>query len=143
MTLDQDVVRLAQGTNPATIVTLMPGGQPHAQLRWVDTDDETLRFNTTPQRQVIKNIAHDPRITVHIHAADNVYDWAEIRGTVAETVSGEPARSHIDILARKYTGADFRLPIGPEGRVMIRIAPQRIVTPAILAGHARHPERTT
>jgi hypothetical protein len=38
MPLDADVVRLARGKNLATVVTLMPDGQPQALLTWVDTD---------------------------------------------------------------------------------------------------------
>jgi hypothetical protein len=38
MSLDEDVVRLAKGKNLATVVTLMPSGQPQALLTWVDTD---------------------------------------------------------------------------------------------------------
>ena len=35
MGLDEDVVRLAKGKNLATVVTLMPDGQPQALLRGV------------------------------------------------------------------------------------------------------------
>ena len=40
MPLDEDTVRLAQGKNLATVVTLMPDGQPQALLTWVDSDGE-------------------------------------------------------------------------------------------------------
>ena len=46
MPLDQDAVRLAQGPNLATVVTLMPDGQPQALLTWVDTDGEHVLVNT-------------------------------------------------------------------------------------------------
>ena len=51
MSLDEDVTRLAKGKNLATVVTLMPNGQPQAQLTWVDTDGEHVLINTEPQRQ--------------------------------------------------------------------------------------------
>ena len=93
MPLDADVVRLAKGKNLATVVTLMPSGQPQALLTWVDTDGEHILVNTEPQRQKARNIRRDPRITVLIHSADDPWDWAEVRGHVAETVDGEQARS--------------------------------------------------
>jgi PPOX class probable F420-dependent enzyme len=130
MTLDKDVVRLATGPNLATTVTLMPGGQPQAQLRWIDTDGEHLLVNTEPQRQAARNVARDPRITILIHSADNAYDWAEVRGTVVAMTPGDEARAHIDKLSRKYTGADYQMPIGPQGRVVLRVAPLKVVTPA-------------
>jgi PPOX class probable F420-dependent enzyme len=134
MALDPDVVRLARGANLASIVTLMPGGEPQAQLRWIDTDGEVLLVNTEPQRQAAKNLARDPRCTVLIHTRDNDYDWAEVRGHVVEAVTGDEARAHIDSLAQKYTGDDYRMPIGPEGRILFRIAADRVVTPAIAMG---------
>jgi len=105
MALDEDVARLAKGKNLATVVTLMPSGQPQALLTWVDADDEHVLVNTEPQRQRSRNIRRDPRITVLIHS-DNPYDWAEVRGHVVETVTGDEARKHIDELAHKYTGQD-------------------------------------
>jgi PPOX class probable F420-dependent enzyme len=129
MALDKDVVRLATGANLATIVTLMPGGQPQAQLRWIDADDEHLLVNTEPQRQAAKNVARDPRITILIHSAESAYDWAEVRGTVVGTITGDEARAHIDQLSRKYTGADYQMPIGPQGRVILRVAPLKQITP--------------
>ena len=95
MPLDEDVTRLAKGKNLATVVTLMPNGQPQALLTWVDADDEHVLVNTEPQRQRARNVARDPRITVLIRG-DDPYDWAEVRGHVAETVTGDEARRHID-----------------------------------------------
>ena len=73
MPLDEDVVRLAKGPNLATVVTLMPSGQPQAQFTWIDADDEHVLVNTEPQRQRAKNIARDPRITVHEVPADGAH----------------------------------------------------------------------
>jgi PPOX class probable F420-dependent enzyme len=132
MPLDADVVRLAKGKNLATVVTLMPDGQPQALLTWVDTDGEHVLVNTEPQRQRARNIRRDPRITVLIHSADDPWDWAEVRGKVVETVAGEPAREHIDELSRKYVGSDYRNPIGPQGRIILKIAADKVNTPAVI-----------
>ena len=131
MPLDEDVTRLAQGKNLATVVTLMPSGQPQALLTWVDADDEHVLVNTEPQRQRARNVARDPRITVLIHSEDP-YDWAEVRGHVVETVTGDEARRHIDELARKYTGQDYAAPVGPHGRVILKIAADKVNTPRLL-----------
>lgn len=132
MQLDADVVRLAKGKNLATVVTLMPNGQPQALLTWVDTDGEHVLVNTEPQRQKARNIRRDPRITVLIHSADDPWDWAEVRGHVVETVAGEQARQHIDELSRKYVGSDYRNPIGPQGRIILKIAADKVNTPAAI-----------
>jgi PPOX class probable F420-dependent enzyme len=130
MPLDKNLVRLAKAPNFATTVTLLPDGQPQAQLRWVDVDGDELVVNTEPQRQAARDVERDPRITVLIRAEDDPYDWAEARGEVVKVVEGDEARTHIDALSRKYTGADYQMPIGPKGRVILRIAPHRVVTSA-------------
>jgi PPOX class probable F420-dependent enzyme len=81
MALDPDAHRLAKGKNLATVVTLMPSGQPQAQLTWIDADDDHVLVNTEPQRQRSRNVARDPKITVLIHS-DDPWDWAEVRGRV-------------------------------------------------------------
>lgn len=134
MPLDPDVVRLAKGANLATVVTLMPDGQPQALLTWIDTDGEHLLVNTEPIRQRSKNIRRDPRVTVLIHSADSPWDWAEVRGQVTSTIDGTQAREHIDELSRRYVGADYSNPIGPDGRVIFVIKPDKINTPKLLAG---------
>ncbi|HEX4062975.1 MAG TPA: PPOX class F420-dependent oxidoreductase [Streptosporangiaceae bacterium] len=132
MALDEDTVRLAKGKNLATVVTLMPSGQPQALLTWVDTDGEHILVNTEPQRQRARNVARDPKITVLIHAADNPYDWSEVRGHVVDTITGDEARAHIDELSQRYTGNDYGMPIGPQGRVILKVAADKVNTPARL-----------
>ena len=127
MPLDEDVIRLAKGKNLATVVTLMPSGQPQALFTWIDTDGEYVLVNTEPQRQKARNVARDPRITVLIHG-DNPYDWAEVRGHVVETVGGDEARRHIDELSQKYNGTEYRNPIGPQGRIILKVAADKINT---------------
>jgi PPOX class probable F420-dependent enzyme len=133
MALDEDAVRLAKGRNLATVVTLMPDGQPQALLTWIDADADHLLVNTEPQRQRDMNVALDPRITVLIKG-DGDYDWAEVRGHVVGTVTGDEARQHIDELSRKYTGKDYAPPIGPQGRVILKIAADKVNTPRRLSG---------
>jgi len=130
--LDEDTVRLAKGKNLATVVTLMPSGQPQALLTWVDTDGEHVLVNTEPQRQRSRNVSRDPRVTVLIHAADNPWDWAEVRGHVVDTIGGARAREHIDELSRRYVGGDYANPIGPGGRIILVIAPDKVNTPKTL-----------
>ena len=129
MALDADAARLAKGQNLATVVTLMPDGQPQALLTWVDTDGEHLLVNTEPQRQRAKNVRRNPRITVLIHSDSDPWDWSEVRGRVVDTVGGSEAREHIDKLSRRYTGADYGRPIGPDGRIILVIEPDKVNTP--------------
>ena len=131
MALDADAARLAKGRNLATVVTLMPDGQPQALLTWVDTDGEHVLVNTEPQRQRARNIRRDPRVTMLIHS-DDPWDWAEVRGHVTDTITGARAREHIDELSNRYLGTDFDAPVGPDGRVILVISPDKVNTPGTL-----------
>jgi PPOX class probable F420-dependent enzyme len=110
----------------------MPDGQPQALLTWIDTDGEHLLVNTEPPRQRSKNLARDPRITVLLHSADNPWDWAEVRGHVVATINGQEARDHIDQLSNKYVGSDYGRPVGPDGRIIFVIEPDKVNTPKSL-----------
>lgn len=130
MPLDADTVRLAKAANLATVVTLMPDGLLQALPTWVDTDGEHILINTEPQRQRSKNIERDSRITVLIQASDNPWDWAEVRGHVVETVGEPRAGEHINELSHKYLGTDYPNPIGPHGRLILKVAPDKVNTAA-------------
>ncbi len=132
MPLDQDTIKLAKGKNLATVVTLMPDGQPQAQLTWIDTDGDNILVNTEPQRQRGKNLRRDSRITVLLHSAQDPWDWSEVRGHVIETIDGQKARDHIDELSNRYVGRDYANPIGPQGRVIYVVKPDKVNTPRSL-----------
>ena len=134
MALDRNVQRLATSDNIAVTVTLMPDGQPQALPTWIDTDGDHLLVNTEPQRQKAKNVRRDPRVTVLIVDKANPFDFVEVRGRVVDTVGGEEARHHIDQLSQRYTGGPYRMPIGEQGRVILKIAPDRQLTAAALFG---------
>jgi len=132
MALDAYVIRLAKGPNLATVVTLMPDGQPRALPTWIDTDGDMLLVNSEPGRQRARNVGRDPRVTVLIQSAESPWDWAEVRGHVVDTTGGDEARAHIDELSNRYVGTDDQNPIGPDGRVILRIAADKVNTPAKL-----------
>src|ERR1019366_2459428 len=73
-----------------------------------------------------------PRFPRQPRSADDPWDWAEVRGRVVETVDGREAREHIDKLSRKYVGTDYGMPVGPDGRIILKIAADRVNTPKTL-----------
>lgn len=123
--LDPAARDLAQGQNFAALTTLLPSGQPSTQIMWVDADDDYVLINTEIGRQKFRNVGLDPRVTVTVIDAASPYHYAEIRGKVAETVTGPAARAHIDALALKYTGGPYANQISTE-RVILKIVPERV-----------------
>ena len=121
--MEQKALELLTEPNYATLTTMMPDGSAQTHMVWVNTDGEHVLVNTELHRQKARNIARDPRVTVFVFNRDNMWNWAEIRGEVVETVTGPQAREHIDELSRKYVGKDYANPIQSE-RVMFKIAPR-------------------
>lgn len=122
--IEDAVKSLAQGKNFAALTTLMPGGQPQTHVMWVHCDDDHILINTEVHRRKFKNVEQDPRVTVAIWDASNPYSFAEVRGRVVETVTGDDAIASINALAQKYTGNDYAPEIQSE-RVILKIAPDR------------------
>jgi len=126
--LDDKIQKLAiEGRNFATVTTLMPDGTPQSSVLWIDADGDNLLLNTEVHRQKYRNVERDPRVTVVIWDADDAYTYGEVRGEVIETVTGPSARSHIDQLAQKYTGADYAGTVKSE-RVIVKVAPKHQFT---------------
>lgn len=122
--LDDKVRALCEGANFAALTTLFADGRPQTGVMWVGCDDEHVLINTEVHRAKFKNVERDPRVSVAIWDATNPYSYAEVRGRVVETVTGDEARSQIDQLAQKYTNKDYANPIQSE-RVILRILPDR------------------
>ncbi len=119
------IVELAQGTNYAMITTMLPSGELQTHPVWVGTDGERLVVNTETHRQKYENVEHDPQVTLTIRDEENPYRYAEVRGEVVETVTGQEAREHIDELSRKYHGEDYDPDAIQSERVMLWIVPSR------------------
>jgi PPOX class probable F420-dependent enzyme len=124
-TLTDDQVALLREKVLAHVATVMPDGSPHVTPVWVDTDGETVLFNTAKARIKYRNLSRDPRVAISISARDNDYRTVVMRGR-AELID-EGADDHIDRLAKKYLGADSYPGRQPgEVRVTVRVVPEKI-----------------
>jgi len=123
--LDPRIRQLAStGKNFGTVCVSLPNGQIASHVMWVDADDDHIIFNTEVHRAKFKAVEANPNITVTVWAADNPYSYAEVRGRVVETIRGDEARAHIDVLARRYFDSDYPNEIESE-RVIVKVAPDR------------------
>jgi PPOX class probable F420-dependent enzyme len=118
------------------LTTLLPGGQPHSCLVWVDHDGTRARVNTTLQRQSGRDLAADPRLSLLVVDPDDTSRFIQVRG-VAELLT-DCAGEHLDALTRRYTPHPryygFIYPAEQaehEQRVIVRIHARRITLDAI------------
>ncbi len=116
---------LASGRNFASVSTLLPSGRIQTQVLWVGIKDGPLVINTETHRKRFENIENDARITVLIRDEQDPYRYAEVRGRVDRTTTGDEARKHIDELAQRYTGDDYPPDAIKSERVILWITPER------------------
>jgi PPOX class probable F420-dependent enzyme len=108
------------------LATLMKDGSPQLTPVWFNTDGTHILINSAVGRVKDRNMRRDGRVAFVILDPKNPYRYVQIRGRVVE-ITTEGARKHIDILAKKYTGADTYTS-GPDNeiRVIYKIYPENI-----------------
>jgi PPOX class probable F420-dependent enzyme len=120
----------------AVLTTLMPSGQPHSCLVWVDYDGDCARLNTTLERQSGRNLLSDRRLSLLVVDPENTARYIHIRGDAELVRRG--AIDHLDALTRDYTSHPrfygHAYPVAQrvrETRVTVRVNAHRITLDAI------------
>jgi PPOX class probable F420-dependent enzyme len=109
----------------AALATLMPDGSPQLTPVWFNWDGEFLRVNTNRSRAKYRNMSARPRVALAVFDPENIYRHLQIRGQV-DSFTEQGARQHIDALAHKYTGREFRALHPGEVRVTFKIRPTTV-----------------
>ncbi|WP_109505441.1 PPOX class F420-dependent oxidoreductase [Nocardioides speluncae] len=124
MPLTEEARRLLDGKNFATVATIGRDGSPQTSVVWIGRDGDDVVFSSREDRQKVRNLARDPRISVSLFDAENPYRAVDIRGT-AELVP-DPDRALGQRLSQKYLGEDPP-PEPPEvRRVIVRVTPDKV-----------------
>ena len=117
---------LLEQPNFVAVATNRENGSPDVKVVWADVQDDHVVLNSAEGRKWPERLRRDPRVTVTVVNHENPYEYAVIRGRLAEDTH-EGADENIDQLAKKYLGKDeypFRQP--GEQRVMFRIEPEHV-----------------
>jgi PPOX class probable F420-dependent enzyme len=117
---------LVDGVNFATVATLNPDGSPHNSVVWVARDGDAVLFSTTTGRRKAHNLAKDPRVSLSIYAADDPYNYVEIRGLAV--VTEDQDRTFQREISHKYLGQDPPPEPSDMVRVVVRIIPHKIIS---------------
>jgi PPOX class probable F420-dependent enzyme len=118
------------------LTTLMPDGQPHSCLVWVDYDGECARVNTTLERRSGRNLLANRAMSLLVVDPENTSRYLQIRGEADLIRPG--AIEHLDALTRSYTRhPSFYGYVYPqaqrerETRVTVRLHARRITVDAV------------
>ena len=108
---------------PITLGTTRHDGSVQLTPVWFEYRDGQIWLNGGPKRDWFKHLQRDPRLSLQVVDAKNMFRWAAIEGTLAST-SMEGGDDHIERLSQRYTGAPYRNP--KVDRMIIRIDPTRV-----------------
>jgi PPOX class probable F420-dependent enzyme len=121
---DEDVRRVLDGKNFATVATLDADGSPHTSVVWYVREGDTLLFSTRADRVKARNIARDPRVALSIFELANPYSAVDVRGT-AELIVDE-AKALPVRLSQRYLGEDPPPEPAEAVRYIVRITPGKV-----------------
>ena len=117
---------LLEAPNFVAVATNREGGAPDVKVVWADVEGDRVVLNSAEGRKWPERLRRDPRVTVTVINQENPYEYAVIRGRLAEDTH-EGADENIDKLAKKYLDKD-KYPFRQEGeqRVIFRIEPEHV-----------------
>ncbi|GAA3645167.1 PPOX class F420-dependent oxidoreductase [Nonomuraea antimicrobica] len=121
--LSEDVRKLLDAPNYATVTSLNPDGGPQSSVVWVRTDGDDVLFSTVKGRRKPRNFERDPRASLLVIDPANPYRYVEIRGRV--TLTPDPEGALIEELSQKYRGLPWEDKPGAE-RLIVRISPDKV-----------------
>jgi PPOX class probable F420-dependent enzyme len=88
------------------LATIGPTGRPEVNPIWFLWEDGQLLISVKPETRKYKNLRTNPACALSVLDAGNPGHYVELRGEVNEFELYEDI-SFVNLLARKYTGADF------------------------------------
>ena len=115
---------LLDGSAHAVVASLEEDGSPQLSVIWVKRDGDDVLFSTLAGRRKARNWSRDPRAAVLVLDEQDLGRYAEIRGRVS--LGDDPCGTVIYELAHKYDDEPFTGVV--EGRVIVRLTPERVVT---------------
>jgi PPOX class probable F420-dependent enzyme len=86
----------------ATLVTVMPSGQPQATVVWCGLEGPYVMLSTMRGFQKERNMRARPKVSLVVVDPDSSGRWIEVRGTVELIDSG--ALADLDELTALYAG---------------------------------------
>jgi PPOX class probable F420-dependent enzyme len=122
---DESTRALLDGKNFANVATLRPDGAPQTSVVWMKREGDTVLFSSLEDRQKVRNLRHDPRVSLSVFDLANPYASVEIRGTAE--ILPDPGKRLPYELSHKYLGIDPPAEKDDQTRVIIRVVPQKIV----------------
>jgi PPOX class probable F420-dependent enzyme len=108
---------------PITIGTTRKDGSVQMTPLWYEYRAGQIWLNGGPNRDWVKHLQRDPRLTLLVLDPKNMFRHAQIQGRLADSTA-EGADDHIEHLAQRYLGGPYPNP--KVDRLILRIDPERV-----------------
>jgi PPOX class probable F420-dependent enzyme len=118
----EEVAQKLEASRNYWVASTRANGRPHAVPVWGLWLDGDLLFSTGRGSVTGRNVAHDPRVSVHLESGDDV---VIIEGTVAEVAEADVLERWVEAYDAKYA---FRPDPSEAGNVTYRVVAQRAYT---------------
>ncbi|MEU5990445.1 PPOX class F420-dependent oxidoreductase [Spirillospora sp. NPDC047418] len=133
---DAALVQLLKDRDLGVLATLKRDGRPQlSNINYhFDADRRLVRISVTAARAKARNLARDPRASLHVSAPDG-WSWAVAEGTAElSAVAADPGDAAVEELIEVYRDIrgehpdwdDYRRAMVAEGRVVIRLRVERL-----------------
>lgn len=99
---------LLEGTTLGHLATVDPGGRPQVNPVWFlwDAEGGNILLSIKAETRKLRNVRGNPAVAMSFSDPTRADRYVELRGTVVEMESFDTL-AWVNVLARKYTGADF------------------------------------
>lgn len=98
---------LLDSTTLGHLATVDSDGRPQVNPVWFLWDGEHVLLSVKTETRKLSNLRRDPRVAISFLDPANPQRYVELRGEVSAFELYEDL-TFVNLLARKYTGADFQ-----------------------------------
>jgi len=134
VTLDDRMLAFMAGNRAGVLATLKRDGRPQLSNLFYAYDREAnlVRISVTADRAKTRNIANDPRVTLHV-SSDDFWTWVAVEGTAELTpVAADPHDATVDELVAYYRATngehddwdEYRAAMVADRRLLVRFTPE-------------------
>ncbi len=116
------------------LVTLKRDGRPQLSNIIYGVDAGVVRISVTADRAKTRNLAADPRVTLHV-ASKDFWTWVAVEGTADLTpVAADPDDASVEELVAYYRGVngehpdwdEYRAAMVADRRLVVRFTPEHV-----------------
>lgn len=133
---DEGLLGILHANRRGVLASIQVDGRPHQSVLDYTYDPETnlIRMSTTDGRAKVRNMRHDPRVSLHVGSPD-LSEWVVAEGTVDLTPSAKTDHdATVEELVDVYRAIqgehpdwdDYRRAMVADGRLVVRIWIERV-----------------